>query len=131
MCLPVMPVERLMCCVECAAVECRSRRVKLPICVDTSSRSACLNRTSWQALAPEEDVSHWDSRRYVRGKVHGIEVDIHFGQGLTAGVNAVGATWLAEGGLILVADYARQGCALIKSDEQYRKRLSMLPRVYE
>ena len=114
-------------CVD-VAVQCRGRQVKLPIFVNTGGQ-ACLNKVSWQALAPNVDVSSWEERKYLFGTIHGIDAQVHFGQGRTAGVNMVGIQWLSRAGLILIAGFARLGCALVKSDEQSREALLMLPSI--
>lgn len=110
------------------AVACQGRRIKLPMFVDTGGQTVCLNRTSWKALAPHVNVTGWGERKSMFGTVHGVpDTEIHYGQGRTAGVNMVGCQWLSQAKLILVADYVRRGCVLVKSDESSRMSLPMLP----
>ncbi|KAK9861131.1 hypothetical protein WJX84_003841 [Apatococcus fuscideae] len=70
-------------------VECRSKRIKLPMYVDMRGQAACLNAMSWKELAPDVDVSSWNARGSLLGKIHGVEAQIHFGQEATHGVNMV------------------------------------------
>ncbi len=98
-----------------AAVECKSRRVKLPICVCTGGQTACLNKVSWKALAPDVDLTCWDTTDSLPGKIHGVHARIHFGQNATQGLNMVGHEWLRQAGLILIADYRGMGCVLLES----------------
>ena len=114
-----------------AAVECRNRRIKLPMFVDTDGQTACLNKVSWKELAPEVDVSLWGKRRSLLGKIHGVEAQIHFGQGRTQGVNMVGDQWLCKAGLILIADYRGLGCVLIKSSDETLRSFAMLPNIIQ
>lgn len=112
-----------------AAVECRDRCIKLPIFVDTGGQIACLNEISWKELAPSVDVTCWGKTRSMLGKIHGVEAQIHFGQGHTKGVNMVGDQWLCKAGLILIADYRGLGCVLIRSSDEALKTLPLLPHV--
>lgn len=40
-------------------VECRGKKIFLPMFVETGGLKACLNKASWQKLAPGVDVLHW------------------------------------------------------------------------
>lgn len=111
------------------AVECRTKRILLPMFVDTSRQNACLNTKSWTKLAPEVDTSSWGERQYLTCKVHGVEAELQLGQNQTAGVNMVGKDWLSAAKVILVADYALAGCVLLKSDEALRSLIPSLPLV--
>lgn len=95
------------------AVECRGNKISLPIFVDTRGQVACLNRKSWEKLAPGVDTSHWQERQFLRGKIHGVSAKLHLGQGQTEGVNMVGKDWLSEAKLILIVDYSMDGCVFV------------------
>lgn len=109
------------------AVECRGKKIFLPMFVDSGGRKACLNKASWQKLAPGVDVSHRGESTFLRGTIHGLPAKLHLGQDQTAGVNVVGKDWLSEGKLILVTDYNMDGCWLLVSDEITRCRFPELP----
>lgn len=87
-----------------------------------------LNVTSWQKLAPGLDVTAWGERTHLNGSVHGVETKIHLGTGCLEGVNSVGKDWFSAGKLVLVADYAGEGCLLMKSDPAMSTLLPKLPR---
>lgn len=95
--------------------------------VDTGGRKACLNKASWQKLAPGVDVLHWGESTFLRGTVHGLPAKLHVGRDQTAGVNVLGNDWLSEGKLMLVTDYNMDGCLLLVSDEISRSRFPELP----
>ena len=95
--------------------------------VDTGGQKACLNKASWQKLAPGIDVSHWGENKFLKGIVHGVPAKLHFGQDQTEGVNMVGKDWLVDGKLVFAADYNIEGCLLLESDENTRSRFPELP----
>ena len=108
------------------AVECRGNKLSLPI-FDTGGQVVCLNRKSWEKLAPGVDTSHWQERQFLRGKIHGVSAKLHLGQGQTEGVNMVGKDWLSEAKLILIVDYSMDGCVLLEYDSATRAVLPHLP----
>ena len=95
--------------------------------VDTGGQKACLNKTSWQKLAPTVDVSHWGESDFLKGTVHGFPAKLYLGQNQTEGVNMVGKHWMSEAKLMLVADYNMEGCLLLISDHTTRSRFPELP----
>lgn len=78
------------------AVECCGKKIHLPMFVDTGGQEACLNKTSWQLLAPGVDVAHWGKANFLGGTVHGFSAKLHLGQDQTQGVNMVRKDWLSE-----------------------------------
>ncbi len=119
--------EVQMLCFDFFAVECRGKKILLPIFVDTGGQKTSLNKTSWQKLAPGVDVTHRGDNVFLRGTVHGVPTRLHFSQERTEGVNMVGQDWLMEGKLMLVADYNMDGCLVLVSDDITRSRFPELP----
>ena len=110
-------------------VEWRGRKIFLPMFVDTGGQKACLNKVSWQKLAPGVDVSHWGEDKFARAAVHGLPAKLYLGQDQTDGVNKVGKDWLRAGKLMLVADYNTDRCLLLVSDESTQARFPELPTI--
>ena len=95
--------------------------------VDTGGQKACLNKTSWQLLAPGVDVLHWGDNDFLRGSIHGVSAKLYRGQGKAEGVNMVGQEWLSAAKSILIADYNMDGCLLLPSDSTTCFRFPELP----
>lgn len=93
---------------------------------DTGGRNACLNKKSWQKLAPEVDISAWGEGSFLRGSIQGVPAKLHYGQGQTEGVNMVGKDWLSAAKLMLIADNL-DGCLLLVSTDTTRARLPEMP----
>ena len=94
---------------------------------DTKGQKACLNKKSWEKLAPNVDVSTWDEGTFLRGSIHGVPAKLYYGQGQTEGVNMVGKDWLSAAKLMLIADYSLDGCLLLASNDSNRAQLPELP----
>ena len=103
-------------------VECRGKKISLPMFVVPGGRKTCLNKASWQKLAPGVEVSQWGESIFLRGTIHGLPAKLHVGQDQSAGINVVGKDWLSQGKLMLVTDYNMDGCLLLVSDEITRSR---------
>ena len=95
--------------------------------VNTGGQKACLNKASWQKLAPGVDVLHWGESSFLRGTVHGVPAKLYLAQDQTEGVNMVGKDWLLEGKLLIAADYSMEGFLLLLSKDTARSRLPELP----
>ena len=94
--------------------------------VDIRGQKACLNKVSWQKLAPRVDVSHWGESNFAIATVHGLPAE-KLGQGQTDGVNMVGRDWLRAGKLMLLADYNADRSLLMVSDDTPQARFPELP----
>ena len=68
-------------------------------------------------LPPGVDYMEWSPNTSAIMNVHGVEVPVKLGMGRSLGCNMVGREWLDRAGAVLVADYKRNGCVLLKSDE--------------
>lgn len=106
--------------------------VEVPIFVDTGAQETYLNETTMRLLLPPGiDYSVWSPNTTALMKVHGIELPVKLGIGQSLGCNIVGREWLSRAGAVLVADYKRNGCVVLKADvvvELLEQKLS-LPKV--